>query len=296
MNEPKHIFNKEQLHKANYIVTHPMTKLSDISSQDIERLIVLWSFYSGRIEGNTYTYVETERLLKEDITAEKKRTDSVMLLNMRDTFQDCLEKTQTESMLITKDKILSLHAMLMEGLLDTAQVGTFRSSPVFITNTDYIPPRSQKEIIPRFEDILEHKESYTHPLEQAVYLHCNMAKLQPFHDGNKRTARLLESIVLMNNNLIPVYSRKDQDIKKYLRTLLAFYEHDNYTPYVEYFLDRQLARISQLQMYQEIHAKGHAESTAAESPVWEDENENKTIDVPDLPSMPDLSKTNGMTM
>lgn len=73
------IFNKEQQEKAQFILNHPLARLSDLHSNEIKDLAVVWCYYSGKIEGNTYTYVETEALLKDDITSEKKYEDAKML-------------------------------------------------------------------------------------------------------------------------------------------------------------------------------------------------------------------------
>lgn len=65
------IFTDNQLRKAEQILQSPLSKLSDLTSSDIRNLAVVWCYYSGKIEGNTYTYVETEALLKDGITSEK---------------------------------------------------------------------------------------------------------------------------------------------------------------------------------------------------------------------------------
>ncbi len=145
------IFNKEQQEKAQFILNHPLAKLSDLRSNEIKDLAVVWCYYSGKIEGNTYRA--------------------------------------------------------------------------------------------KLNEILYQQEQYTNPLERAVYLHCNIAKLQPFIDGNKRTSRMVESIALMNADIIPVYSSKDADILNYRKGLIAFYETGDYSFYAGYFLDKQVERI-----------------------------------------------------
>lgn len=67
----KHIFNEEQLKRAEDILANPLAKLSSLSSSELRDLAVVWCYYSGKIEGNTYTYVKTETLLKDGITPEK---------------------------------------------------------------------------------------------------------------------------------------------------------------------------------------------------------------------------------
>lgn len=83
-------------------------------------------------------------------------------------------------------------------------------------------------------------------MERAVFLHCNMARIQPFVDGNKRTARTIESLVLTQNNIVPVYSTKDEDFVRYRDGLLKFYETKDYSKYADYFLDKQIDRINKI--------------------------------------------------
>ena len=67
-----------------------------------------------------------------------------------------------------------------------------------------------------------------------------------FSNGNKRTARMIESIALMNADIIPVYSAKDSDILNYRKGLIAFYETEDYGRYTDYFLNRQIKRIKEI--------------------------------------------------
>ena len=131
----KHIFNEEQLKRAEDILANPLAKLSSLSSSELRDLAVVQCYYSGKIEGNTYTYVETETLLKDGITPEK-----------------------------------------------------------------------------RYED-----------------------------------AKMLKSVVMMNADLIPVYSVKDADILHYRRGLIAFYETGDYTQYADYFLGRLMERVEEIE-------------------------------------------------
>lgn len=75
-----------------------------------------------------------------------------------------------------------------------------------IFNAEQLPPKSLQEIQSELGRVLYEQDLFTNPLERAVFLHCNIARIQPFIDGNKRTSRMIESIVLMNHDIIPVYS------------------------------------------------------------------------------------------
>mgnify|MGYP000231894459 FL=1 len=141
-----------------------------------------------------------------------------------------------------------LHRTISSELVSSEESGMLRSRAVRITGTEYIPPKEIREIRMALNEIFFNQELYSNPLERAIYLHCNIAKLQPFIDGNKRTSRMMESIVMMNADLIPVYSAKDADILHYRKGLISFYETGNYSGYTDYFLNRQIERINELSL------------------------------------------------
>lgn len=245
----KQIFNEEQQKKAAFILESPLAKLSELYSNEIKDLAVVWCYYSGKIEGNTYTYVETEALLKDGITSEKRYEDAKMLKNLYNTFIPELEYIHKErnQERIEERTLFRIHQSISTGLVSNEESGSLRTRAVRISGTDYVPLKNQQEIKRKLNEILFQQEGYTNPLEKAVYLHCNLARLQPFIDGNKRTARMIESIALMNAGIIPVYSAKDSDILNYRKGLIAFYGTEDYNPYADYFLNRQIERIKEME-------------------------------------------------
>lgn len=147
---------------------------------------------------------------------------------------------------INERTLFRLHRSISSELVSSEESGMLRSRAVKITGTEYVPPKEIREIRIVLNEILFNQELYVNPLEKAVYLHCNIARLQPFIDGNKRTSRMMESIVMMNADLIPVYSARDADILHYRKGLISFYETGNYSGYADYFLNRQIERINEL--------------------------------------------------
>ena len=171
------IFNKEQQEKAQFILNHPLAKLSDLRSNEIKDLAVVWCYYSGKIEGNTYTYVETEALLKDDITSEKKYEDAKMLKNLYNTFISELEyinKGKNQEV-IDERTLFRVHQAISTGLVSDEESGYLRTRGVRISGTAYIPPKNLNDIRAKLNEILYQQEQYTNPLERAVYLHCNIA-------------------------------------------------------------------------------------------------------------------------
>lgn len=241
------IFSKIQKQKADFIRKNKYAKFSNLRSSQIQDLAVVWCYYSGKIEGNTYTYVETEALLKDGVTSPKRYSDAKMLKNLYNTFISCAEQINTDGKInLNSFTVNSIHSMLTDELVPTHNRGLLRTEPVAITGTSYIPPKDPDAIKEAFDNILMNQESISDPFERAVYLHCNLARLQPFIDGNKRTSRVLESIVLMNADIIPVYSSKDADLIDYRNGLIHFYETEEYGQYTDYFLNRQITRLNDM--------------------------------------------------
>jgi len=241
-------FNETQKAKADFILNNTYAKLSDLLRHELKDLAVVWCYYSGKIEGNTYSYVETESLLKDGITSEKRYEDAKMLKNLYNTFISELryiyELKNVEA--IDEKALLRLHSTISAGLVSTEESGRFRDRLVRITGTGYVPPDNRIDIQMAMAEVLYRQDAISNPLEKAVFLHCNIAKIQPFIDGNKRTSRMVESIVLMNNGIIPVYSTKDADINAYRRGVMSFYETGDYTLYADYFLNNQIRRVNDL--------------------------------------------------
>lgn len=237
----KHIFTTEQQALAARILEHNhFSPLSDLYSSEIQDLAVIWSFYSGKIEGNTYTFVETETLLKDGITSPRRYEEAKMLKNLYSTFiseVEYIKKGNTEE--INKRLLFELHSRLIADLIDNRERGIIRKRAVRITGTDYTPPTGEHLIEKALDQIMEEQAEIENPLEKAVFLHCNIARLQSFIDGNKRTSRLVESIVLMNDDIVPIHTTRLEDINTYRKALLSFYETSDYSEYADYFLQKK---------------------------------------------------------
>lgn len=254
----KLILNAEQQRKIDFIQESPYSDFSPLLDFQIEDLAIYWSFYSGKIEGNTFSFVETETLLKDDVTPTRSYEDAVMLKNLYNAFISCVNQIKKEgNMEISSFNVKGLHAMISDGLLPTQNRGQFRTMPIKITGTPFIPEREPVAIENTFQEILAEQYDYDNPISRSIFLHCNIARLQPFIDGNKRTSRLVESIALMNANIIPVRSDKEKDFLRYRDAIVHFYENEDYTPYIEYALDIQIQRINELAPEKDQYGTSH---------------------------------------
>jgi len=247
------IFTENQRIKADFILNNANAKLSRLENFELKELAIVWSYYSGKIEGNTYSYVETELLLKDGVTSIKSYDDAKMLKNLYNTFIQVIEQIKKGNKIdVDKRTVCTFHSMLADELVQRREQGVFRTRAVNISGTTYVPPKNVFEIEELFTKIISQQDNYSHPLERAIFLHCNIARLQPFIDGNKRTSRLIESSVLMNYDIIPVYSVDKNDINSYRKGIVSFYEKLNYELYADYFLNRQIQRINEVSMDTEI--------------------------------------------
>lgn len=221
----KHIFNEEQQNKAAFICSNPIARLSELYRSEVENLAIIWCYYSGKIEGNSYTYVETETLLKDQITSLKKYEDAEILITLHNTFTTELEYIkERNSKEIDKSTLFRVYQSISAGLVPDEESEHLRNRPVCVSGIEYTPTKELHKISEKLDEILHQQEQYTNPLERAVYLHCNIAQLQPFANKNKHASRMIESIVLMNADIIPVYSLRETDILNYKKGVLFFCE------------------------------------------------------------------------
>ena len=222
--------DKAWLHRLTRIYPLPRFK-SD--HRNFEEMVVDFVYTSAKIEGNTYDRIDTDNLLRFGVTAGGKRySDAVMLVNLRNGFDRVIGIEPTDA--LDLDFVCDLHKVLMRDLLPSAEQGIARASDVQITGTSYTPLSDPTRLRTEMKFVLSQASTYEDPFEQSIYLHCNLAYLQYFRDGNKRTARLMQTAALARAGVLPLFF-KDTLILKYQRATLHFYETGDYAPYVDFF-------------------------------------------------------------
>lgn len=139
-------------------------------------------YYSGKIEGNTYTYVETEALLKDGITSEKQYENAKMLKNLHNLFVSEMEYIHKgkNTEIIDERTLLRLDSGLSSGLVSDEEAGQFRTRPVRISGIDYVPPRDVYEIRFKLSEVLYRQTELENPLERSVssLQYCTNTALQ----------------------------------------------------------------------------------------------------------------------
>lgn len=187
------------------------------------RLLIDLSWNSSRLEGNTYSLLETERLLELGEAAEgKAAVEAQMILNHKAAIE--LLVSQASEIGFNRYTILNLHALLADNLLlDPQAGGRLRRNPVAIEGTVYHPLEVPQLIEECFETILATAAAISDPFEQAFFALVHLAYLQSFEDVNKRVSRLAANIPLIRGNLCPL-SFVDVPERAYIDGVLAIYE------------------------------------------------------------------------
>ena len=189
----------------------------------LQRLLIDLSWNSSRLEGNTYTLLDTQRLIELGASAEGRNAfETQMILNHKEATRFLVDGVN--EIAINRYTICNLHAILANNLLpDERAAGRLRRIPVGIDGSVYHPLEVPQLIEECFDQILDKATAIQDPFEQAFFLMVQLPYLQPFDDVNKRVSRLSANISLIKANLSPL-SFVDVPRFLYTRALLAVYE------------------------------------------------------------------------
>jgi hypothetical protein len=187
------------------------------------RLLIDLSWSSSRLEGNTYSLLDTRDLIERGVAAPGKNAkETQMILNHKAAIELLVESAQDVA--VNRYTLTNLHALLADNLLDDPrQTGRLRATPVAIEASAYIPTAIPQIIEEEFETLLQKGAAISNPFEQSFFLMVHLPYLQPFIDVNKRTSRLAANISLIKHNLVPL-SFIDVPEEIYLDGLIAIYE------------------------------------------------------------------------
>jgi fido (protein-threonine AMPylation protein) len=186
----------------------------------LEQLLIDLSWSSSRLEGNRYTLLATEDLFKRG--GPGGDTDAVMLLNHKTAIEFLVDAVPLQGLSVAL--IRNLHAVLMQDLLaDTDMLGVIRKKIVNISDTVYVPTQVPAVLEEMLAMIVAKARAIKNPIEAAFFLWVNLAYLQPFEDGNKRTSRLAANVPLMLYNCSPL-AFLDVDPHDYAQAMLGVYE------------------------------------------------------------------------
>jgi fido (protein-threonine AMPylation protein) len=207
----------------------------DVTAQrELERFVIELSWKSSKIEGNTYTLLDTEQLLREAVEAPgHPHAEAVMILDHKRAFEYVWQH-QEDFRRLARSQVEEVHALLTQ---DLAVPGGLRTSGIGITGTSYVPPASRVEIASHLDGILRAINSFEEPAEKALGCLVLLPYLQPFADGNKRTSRLMANAVLLAHGLPPL-SYRSIDEQAYKGALILFYEQGALANFRDLFVEQ----------------------------------------------------------
>lgn len=187
------------------------------------RLLIDLSWASSRLEGNTYSRLDTRNLIELGQAAEgKDRSEAQMILNHKAAIELLVD--QVEDIGFNSFTFFNLHALLSENLLaDPTESGRLRHRIVEVSGTAFHPLGIPQQIDHYFRMILDKANAIDDPFEQAFFIMVHVPYLQPFVDVNKRVSRLGANISLIRHNLCPL-SFIDVPERAYVEGTLGVYE------------------------------------------------------------------------
>ncbi len=232
------LFTKDELIHINYLNQIYKDKMMGQTTtgikKELERLTIEFSWKSSSIEGNTYTLLDTERLIKEKVKAEgHSEEEATMILNHKHALSYILENPSYFQELSVY-KLEELHHLISDGLSITFGI---RRSMVGITGTNYRPLDNEFSIREALEKLFLYLNSEANPVEKALIAVAMISYIQPFEDGNKRAARMLGNAILIANNLIPVSFVGVNNIE-YKKAIILFYEQNSIVYLKQLFLEQ----------------------------------------------------------
>ena len=189
----------------------------------LNRLLIDLSWASSQLEGNTYSRLDTERLIEFGQVAEgKDALETQMILNHKDAIEYLVRDPEHAN--LTTDTIIALHAFLSDGLMaDPSACGRIRSRAVEIGGSVYLPVALPQRLEELFGIVIEMAAEIKDPFEQAFFLMVHLPYLQPFEDVNKRVSRLAANIPFIRHNLCPL-SFIDVPQQAYVDAMIGVYE------------------------------------------------------------------------
>ncbi|HEX4049312.1 MAG TPA: Fic family protein [Steroidobacteraceae bacterium] len=197
-----------------------------------DRLLIDFSYNSSRLEGNTYSLLDTERLVMQGAAAPgKPDAERIMILNHKEAIRYLVHRAD---LVANEDTIRTLHYLLSDSLVAPELAGQIRSEGVRVSGSTYSPLEGKERLTTLLNRMLEKARAIADPFEQSIFLLAHISYLQPFIDVNKRTARLASIIPLIKGDYVP-QSFVDMDQGAYLNATIVVYELNQVAPLADMY-------------------------------------------------------------
>jgi Fic family protein len=194
-----------------------------------EHFAIKYTYDSNKIEGNTLSLYETQLVVNEGITVNgKSMREHLEAINHAEAI-NFLEGIIQSKELFGRRMLLDLHRLVLKSI-DTTNAGVFRTVPVAISGTEFMPPQAFL-LEKMMEDYFEHykrQKNKMHPIILAAEMHERLVSIHPFIDGNGRTARLIMNFILLQNGYTLAILKGDANSKiNYFEALKAIQNDAN---------------------------------------------------------------------
>lgn len=233
------IFSKSELEEFKILNSDYAGRIKKLSpaliKKEFERLTVELSWKSSQIEGNTYSLIDTEILIKENKEAEgHKKEEAVMILNHKKALDYILEN-KNDFKNLTLRKIEDVHSLIVDGL---SVAKGLRKKAVGVTGTKYRPLDNEYQIKEAMEKMIDFANNkLTDQFSKAIFTMLMVSYIQPFEDGNKRASRLLGNAVLLSGDICPLSYRSINEAD-YKKAVILFYEQNSARFFKELFVEQ----------------------------------------------------------
>src|SRR3989344_3954562 len=235
---PVEIFTREEFSTLENATENYHLRTTDlpltIKKKELERLIIELSWKSSKIEGNTYTLLDTEKLILEHKEAPgHDKKEAHMILNHKDAFT-FVHENKKEFRNLTRANLEQLHGIIVKDL----SVGTgLRQKPVGVTGSKYRPLDNVHQIREAVGALATATVRAETPYAKALLALLGISYIQPFEDGNKRTARIMTNAILLAHDCAPLSYRSVEE-KDYREAMLVFYELNSIVQLKKIFIEQ----------------------------------------------------------
>lgn len=225
----------KRLQKENLQYQQKVRKLSKtLLQKNFERLTIELSWKSSQIEGNTYSLLDTEALIKEQKEARgHTKEEAIMILNHKRALDYIFQSPQAFQKLSLRN-ILSIHDLLVKDLSITRGI---RQRKVGVIGTRFQPLDNEHQIREALEKFIKLVNRSDDSFSRALVAIAMISYIQPFEDGNKRTARLLGNALLITGNACPLSFRSVDEVE-YKKAIILFDEQNNLRLLKDIFMEQ----------------------------------------------------------
>jgi len=232
------LFTESEVQRLESATAAYKEKINGLSNtlheKELERFVIELSWKSSKIEGNTYTLLDTEKLIVNGIEApNRSKKEAIMILNHKKAFSYIYENHVSFKNFSKKD-LEEVHSLLIKDL-DVSR--NIREKQVGIIGSRYMPLDNKYQLSEAVDDLIKCVRNTESDYAKALIILLGLSYIQPFEDGNKRTARLMTNAILLAHGLSPL-SYRNVDEEDYREAILVFYEINSIIPIKKIFIEQ----------------------------------------------------------